>query len=299
MGANSLGYIVIESADLDSWRRFGLDTIGLMAGGDAPDGSLRLRLDERPFRITVLPGRTERFRATGWEFSDCEQFEECLGSLRSADVPVQLADPAEAAARCATQLARCADPAGNTLELYWGRVLDYKPFASPQGVSGFVTGNLGLGHVVLPAPQLETCRSFYQRHLGLAVTDEMWLDLTGNPNDPPLGLYFMHADNPRHHSLALMGAPVPSGCVHFMIETRTVDDVGRTLDRCMSHGVHISSTLGRHSNDLLISFYALTPGGFDIEFGCMGMQVDWSRWVPTRSLVSDLWGHRWTPSPTK
>jgi len=270
-----------------------------MAGGDAPDGSLRLRVDERPFRIAVMPGRTERFLAAGWEFSDREQFEACLRSLRSADVPVQLADPADAAARCVTQLARCADPAGNALELYWGRVLDYKPFAPPQGVSGFVTGNLGLGHVVLPAPQLEAGRGFYQRHLGLAVTDEMWLDLTGNPNDPPLGLYFMHADNPRHHSLALMGAPAPSGCVHFMIEARTVDDVGRALDRCMNHGVHISSTLGRHSNDLLISFYALTPGGFDIELGCMGLQVDWSQWVATRSLVSDLWGHRWTPSPMK
>jgi 3,4-dihydroxy-9,10-secoandrosta-1,3,5(10)-triene-9,17-dione 4,5-dioxygenase len=109
----------------------------------------------------------------------------------------------------------------------------------------------------------------------------------------------MHADNPRHHNLALMGAPVPSGCVHIMLEARTLDDVGYALDRCMSRGVHISSTLGRHSNDLMVSFYALTPGGFDIEIGCMGLQVDWSRWVPTRSLAPDLWGHRWTPPPAK
>src|SRR5437868_3704844 len=103
MGASSLGYIVAQSADLDSWRRFGVSTIGLMAGGDAPDGSLRLRMDERPFRIAVLPGPTDRFLAAGWEFADREQFEACLQSLRSADVPVQLADPADAAARCVTQ----------------------------------------------------------------------------------------------------------------------------------------------------------------------------------------------------
>src|SRR5581483_4667007 len=185
MGARSLGYIVAESADLDSWRRFGLDTIGLMVGAAAPDGALRLRLDERPFRIAVIPGQAERFVTAGWEFAGREQFEACLGSLRSADVPVQLADPADAAARCATQLARCTDPAGNAVELYWGRALDYEPFVSPRGMSGFVTGNLGMGHVVLPAPQLEACRGFYERHLGLAVTDEMWLNLTGNPNDPP------------------------------------------------------------------------------------------------------------------
>src|SRR5258708_15107832 len=127
MGTSSLGYIVAESADLDSWRRFGVGTIGLMEGGDAPDGSLRLRVDERPFRIALMPGRTERFLAAGWEFPDRDQFEACLGSLRSADVPVQLADSADAAARCVTQMARCADPAGNTLELYLGRLLAYNP----------------------------------------------------------------------------------------------------------------------------------------------------------------------------
>jgi 3,4-dihydroxy-9,10-secoandrosta-1,3,5(10)-triene-9,17-dione 4,5-dioxygenase len=290
---------VVESADLDTWRRFGIDTLGLMAGDNAPDGSLRLRMDERPFRIAVMPGDTNRFLAAGWEFRDRTQFEACLASLRAADVTVELAEHADATARCVTQLARCTDPAGNRVELYWGRALDYKPFASPQGLAGFVTGNMGMGHVVLPAPQLDACQSFYQRHLGFAVTDEMWLDLTGNPEHPPLGLYFMHAENPRHHNLALMGAPVPSGCVHIMLEARTLDDVGHALDRCMSHGVHISSTLGKHSNDRMVSFYALTPGGFDIELGCMGLQIDWSQWVPTRSLVPDLWGHRWAPPSAK
>jgi 3,4-dihydroxy-9,10-secoandrosta-1,3,5(10)-triene-9,17-dione 4,5-dioxygenase len=125
----------------------------------------------------------------------------------------------------------------------------------------------------------------------------MWLDMTGNPADPRLGLYFMHADNPRHHSLALMGAPVPNGCVHIMLEARTLDDVGYALDRCMASGAHISSSFGKHSNDQMLSFYVQTPAGFDLEFGCHGLQPDWSTWVPTHSLVPDLWGHRWTPAP--
>ena len=78
-----------------------------------------------------------------------------------------------------------------------------------------------------------------------------------------------------------------------------LDDGARraALDRCVAAGWHISSTFGRHSNDGMISFYVATPGGFDLEVGCMGLTPDWSTWVPTRSLIPDLWGHQWQPRP--
>jgi 3,4-dihydroxy-9,10-secoandrosta-1,3,5(10)-triene-9,17-dione 4,5-dioxygenase len=47
-----------------------------------------------------------------------------------------------------------------------------------------------------------------------------------------------------------------------------------------------------------VSFYVQTPGGFDLEFGCHGLQPDWSTWVPTQSVIGDLWGHRWAPPPS-
>ena len=36
----------------------------------------------------------------------------------------------------------------------------------------------------------------------------------------------------------------------------------------------MSATLGRHMNDQMLSFYMRTPGGFDVEFGCEGLEVD-------------------------
>ena len=48
----------------------------------------------------------------------------------------------------------------------------------------------------------------------------------------------------------------------------------------------------------MLSFYVRTPGGFDLEFGCSGLQPDWNTWVPTHSLIPDLWGHRWAPPPS-
>lgn len=294
MAASALGYVIVESRDVSRWRVFATEVLGLMAAADGADGSLRLRVDERPFRLLVIPGTADRFFAAGWEFSSEESFDACIASLRSADMAVHEASSSEAKDRCVHRLARCQDPAGNRLELYCGRFLDYTPFSSPAAVSGFVTGDMGMGHVVLPAPEIEACRSFYKRHLGFDDTDEMRLSL---PSGAQIGLYFMHAANRRHHSLALMNAPSPSGCVHIMLEAKTLDDVGYALDRCLAHGVHVTATLGRHSNDMMLSFYAQTPGGFDIEFGCDGIQPDWSTWVPTRSLVPDLWGHRFTPAP--
>jgi 3,4-dihydroxy-9,10-secoandrosta-1,3,5(10)-triene-9,17-dione 4,5-dioxygenase len=299
MAAVTLGYVIVESADPSVWRQFAVDTVGLMEGAAGPQGALRLRIDERPFRIEVRRGPRERFASCGWELAGAAALADCVAGLREAGVAVRGGTAAEAEARCVREIAFCADPCGNQLELYWGRANDYLPFASPRGLSGIVAGDLGMGHAVLPAPDLEAARRFYERHLGLALTDEMWLQMSPNPQDPKLGIYFLHAQSRRHHSLALMGGPAPSGCVHIMLEARTLDDVGYALDRCIASGAHISSSLGKHSNDFMVSFYVRTPAGFDLEFGCDGLQPDWSTWVPTYSLIPDLWGHRWAPAPAE
>jgi 3,4-dihydroxy-9,10-secoandrosta-1,3,5(10)-triene-9,17-dione 4,5-dioxygenase len=299
MAVSSLGYVVVEAPDVGVWRRFGVEILGLTEGPQGSDGSLRLRVDERPFRILVMPGDSNRFASAGWEFRDQTALQAAIASLRSAGVTVRAGSLQEAENRCVREIAFCVDPCGNPLELYAGRAYDYAPLASVKGLSGFVTGDMGMGHVVLPAPQLEAARSFYKQHLGFGDTDEMWLAMSPNPSDAKLGLYFLHAGNPRHHSLALMGAPVPSGCVHMMLEARTLDDVGHALDRCMAAGAHITSSLGKHSNDFMVSFYVQTPGGFDLEFGCGGLQPDWRSWVPTYSLIPDLWGHKWSPPPAQ
>ena len=188
------------------------------------------------------------------------------------------------------ELARCKDPSGNSLEIYHGRVYDYAPFASPAAVSGFVTGNMGLGHVVLPAPKVEETRGFYKNHLGFGDTDEMRVPI-GVPDHPGLALYFLHCDNPRHHSLALFEAEIPGGLVHLMLEVNKFDDLGRCIDRCKKNGTPISINMGRHSNDLMVSTYIKSPSGFDIEYGWDAVQPDWSTYVPTKSEIFSLWGH--------
>jgi 3,4-dihydroxy-9,10-secoandrosta-1,3,5(10)-triene-9,17-dione 4,5-dioxygenase len=293
MSVAALGYVIAQSRDLAAWRVFGTEVLGLMEG-KSPDETLAFRIDGRPFRLLVQQGDADGVVAAGLEFANAGAFAAAIATLRGAGVEVREETAALARARHAHGLATCADPDGNRLELYYGHALDYVPFVSPAAVSGFVTGCMGLGHVVFPTTHLEETRRFYVDLLGFGDTDQQRVFLSPDPADPGLGLYFLHCDNPRHHSVALAEFPQPSGLVHMMVEARSIDDVGRAYDRAMKSGAHISATLGRHTNDKMISFYVRCPSGFDIEYGCDGWQVDWTTFTPTTSMLDSSWGHKWS-----
>ncbi|HTZ70811.1 MAG TPA: VOC family protein [Acetobacteraceae bacterium] len=293
MAIASLGYVVAETCDIAAWRDFAAGILGLMETASPVPGGLAFRIDERPFRLLLLPGERDGFVAAGLECASAAIYAALLAKLRAAGVDVAEASPAEAKLRAAHGLARCADPDGNRVELYWGRQQDYQPFISPAGIKQFITGSMGMGHVVFPTSKLAASHAFFTGLLGLQDTDQVTVHLSPEPNDPGLTVRFLHAENPRHHTVALAEFPQPSGLVHMMLEAATIDDVGRAYDRALRAGAHISATLGRHANDGMISFYVRSPGGFDIEFGCDGWQVDWNNFVPTTSLVDSIWGHKW------
>jgi 3,4-dihydroxy-9,10-secoandrosta-1,3,5(10)-triene-9,17-dione 4,5-dioxygenase len=283
----ALGYIVVESAQPDRWRAFGADVLGAQPVSEGEE--LRLRLDDRPYRLIVIPGEQDRLGAVGWEVRDAEALERIEASLESANVDVERARPGEAFRRRVGGLLRLQDPSGNRLEIYHTPLLANTRFVSPVGVSEFVTGDQGLGHVVMPAPVFEKTTDFYTEILGFRLSDRMRL-AADEDGAGGIRLHFYHC-NPRHHSLALMEAPHPAGLVHLMVEVPTLDEVGFALDRCHRAEVPLSATLGRHSNDKMVSFYMKSPSGFDIEFGFGGIQLDLAN-VSTSEItsVSD-WGH--------
>jgi 3,4-dihydroxy-9,10-secoandrosta-1,3,5(10)-triene-9,17-dione 4,5-dioxygenase len=179
------------------------------------------------------------------------------------------------------------------LEVFCGAALEHRPAVSPYG-NRFVTGDMGLGHVVLPVPPGSTAAfDFYTEVLGFRLRDSMRMPAEffgGEPGDPPVWFRFLGC-NARHHSLALAPVPAEAGLVHLMVETASLDDVGLALDRCARRGATVSGTLGRHANDLMVSFYVRTPGGFDIEYGTDGRQVDDASWITRETTAVSLWGH--------
>ncbi|WP_285960888.1 VOC family protein [Pseudomonas tohonis] len=289
MDIRGLGYVTVASTDLQRWQRYATDVLGMMVEAGAE--RLLLKMDERAYRILVERADRDGFGACGWEVAGKAQFEQAIAELQAADVQVQRGDAAEAAARRVQALARFADPDGNRHELFWGPLQDFAPFVSPAGVSGFVTSELGMGHAVLPAPAFDRCLDFYERVMGFGLSDLMKVRFTPDPAEPEKRIHFLHCNNARHHSLALFECPVPSGCVHLMVEVNTLDDVGRAQDRMLAHEVKLSATLGRHVNDEMTSFYMQTPAGFDLEYGCGGKVMDWAAHTPFESTVVSHWGH--------
>ena len=291
-GIRSLGYLRIESADVGAWREFGVRALGMVEGRGPEAGAVYLRMDDFPARLVIVPGERERLLASGWEVPGESDLAGVGRALEEAGVAVKAGTPAELAERRVAQLLRFDDPAGNALEVFSGAALEHRPAVSPYG-NRFVTGFLGLGHVVLPVSDDESALRFYTDVLGFRLRDSMRMapELFGRPAGPPLWMRFLGC-NPRHHSLALAPFPAPAGIVHLMIEVASLDDVGRAMDRCARRGAPASATLGRHANDLMVSFYVRTPGGFDIEYGTDGRLVDDATWVSQETTAISLWGHR-------
>jgi 3,4-dihydroxy-9,10-secoandrosta-1,3,5(10)-triene-9,17-dione 4,5-dioxygenase len=288
----SLGYLRIESADVAAWREFGVRVLGMMEGRGPEAGAVYLRMDEFPARLVILPGEQDRLLASGWEVPGEDELAEVSRALARAGVAVKAGPAAELAERRVGQLLRFEDPSGNTLEVFCGAALEHRPVSSQYG-NRFITGVMGLGHVVLPVSDEQSALRFYTEVLGFRLRDSMRMapELFGRPAaGAPLWMRFLGC-NPRHHSLALAPFPVAAGIVHLMIEVASLDDVGRALDRCTRRGAPVSATLGRHANDLMVSFYVRTPGGFDIEYGTDGQQVDDATWVSRETTAISLWGH--------
>ena len=286
----ALGYVVVQSANVETWRGYAENVLGMQAQ-DATDGALYVKMDERDFRYLIVPGEADRYFASGWELADAAAFDDAIRSLELAGVEPIRASAQEAALRRVQAMVWCTDPSGNRHEFFWGVRADFRRFVSPLGVPGFVTGAMGLGHAVLPAPQFDATDTFLRDVLGFELSDIFRVRFTDDPAEPEKRIHFLHCRNARHHSLAIMDLAVPSGCIHVMAEVDSMDEVGRALDRVAAHNVKLSATLGRHCNDHMVSFYMKTPGGFDLEYGYGGLTVDWTQHNAYEATRVSLWGH--------
>ncbi|MFF1369281.1 VOC family protein [Streptomyces virginiae] len=296
----ALGYLRIETADLPAWRTYVLDLLGMTVAEGSTDTCLNVRIDDRVHRFQFVSGDRDRLLAAGFEVAGAKALGEVAAALKAAGHPVEPGDAATLADRRVQGLIHVEDPSGNPLEIYWGQAQDHSPLAAPYG-NRFVTGTpagegLGLGHVVLPAPDTETTLDFYENVLGFQLRDSMRLPPaavpTGRPGQDVHRMHFL-SPNRRHHSLGLYPGALPPGIVHFMVELETLDDVGHCLDRMDRAGIPIASTLGRHSNDRMVSFYAQAPGGFQVEYGWDGLLVDPAAWTTKEITADSFWGHRW------
>lgn len=285
MGVSQLGYLVLDVADIKAWRELAAGIIGAELRGGENGGPLRLRFDEYEHRMTLHPAKTNALVAIGWEVPSLDELESMRGKVAARGIAVTDATRDELAERGVQTMIRLRDLDGAPLEIYYGPRIDDSPLKPSRSLSGFVCGALGLGHVVLVAKDRDESVRFYREVLGFSLTDTIKWD--------QLDAVFLHC-NPRHHSLALMGEcyGMTSGYLnHFMLETRSIEDVGRAYDLVRSRKLPLSLALGQHSNDRMTSFYMKTPSGFSMEYGWGGVQVDDAVWQVGHYDTTKLWGH--------
>jgi len=286
VGVRSLGYLRIDSPRVEEWRAFGTDVLGLMPVEDPQPGTVAFRTDLYPPRLVVSQAPEARLAAVGLEVRDRRELEALVEAVHAAGIKTQEGSPEECAARRVTGLARFEDPAGAPIELFYGPVLDHVPVHTPL-VSRFVTGSGGMGHVVLGARDARAAVDFYIDVLGFAERNTM---------ATPMGDMWFLSPNSRHHTIGLLQMDAPVQLFHFMLEVGSIDDVGLALDRVQAHGASLQMSLGKHTNDHMVSFYVYTPDLTSVEFGWGGLQV--TEDDPTYAITAvSFWGHHFSPPP--
>jgi 2,3-dihydroxybiphenyl 1,2-dioxygenase len=280
MTVQSLGYVGLRAKDIDDWSGYGTRLLGLQAA-DRSRSTLALRMDDRKQRLIVSQDGGEGIGFFGWEMADATALDRLAAHLESHSVAVVRGTRALAEERRVADLIVIRDPAGNRLEFFHGAEVAAEAFVPGRNISGFRTGPLGLGHVVLHVERIEEMMEFYRDVLGFRLSDYFLR---------PYQLYFFHV-NPRHHSIAF-AATGRNAVHHMMLELFSFDDVGQGYDLAGGEDGRLAVTLGRHCGDFVTSFYTWNPSGFMIEYGWGARDIDPQTWQANeRREGPSLWGH--------
>lgn len=276
----SLGYVGVCSPRLDEWSDFATALLGMQQVSKCRTARA-FRMDDYAQRLIVANAHHDSLGFIGWEAASASALDALAARLDAADVAVERGGKALCDERRVRELIVFTDPAGNRLEAFWRPAIGTTPFVASRPLSGFRTGSLGMGHVVLHVEDADALLPFYRDVLGFRITDY---------GLSPYKLYFFHL-NGRHHSLAMVGSG-RRGLHHFMVELCSLDDVGQGYDIAQQEPGRIAYTLGRHMNDHMTSFYVNTPSGFFAECGWGGRIIDPQSWQSHESVGGpSVWGH--------
>ncbi|WP_293013278.1 VOC family protein [Mycolicibacterium sp.] len=295
-GNVSLGYLVVETERFADWRRFGRDAIGMHLD-DLDSDALRFRLDEQQCRFLLRRGPAEDVTALGWQVDDHETFDEILGRVHRCGVPVTVGTDEDAALRGVERLVRIPGPNGIAQELYTRAHIDGQLSVAGKG---FVTGEFGLGHVAVTSTRPHQMRGYYNTLLDARLSDFIDETMSG----VKVKIRFLRV-NRRHHSVAIAAVnrlpinPIRTRVQHLNIQVAELDDLTDSYQRVRALGFGMALGVGQHTNDRELSYYAVTPSGFEWEVGWNPLVVDESTWKPTTHQGISIWGHEMQSSVDK
>ncbi len=288
-GRVHLGYVVIETERFPDWRRFGADAIGMHV--DTLDmRTMRFRMDDHDCRFLLRRGPAEDVTALGWHVDDHDAFDRVVTRVSDAGVPIREGTEEDCALRGVERLWRFPGPKGIAQEIFTTACRSGAPL---RAMSGFVTGESGLGHVAITSKRPTHMRAFFTTVFDARLSD--YIDET--VNGVKLKARFLRV-NERHHSVAIAAVrglpldPIRTRVQHVNVQVATLDDMVSAYQRVTALGFPMMWEIGQHTNDRELSFYAGTPSGFEWEVGWAPVLVDETTWEPSTHKGFSIWGHR-------
>jgi 2,3-dihydroxybiphenyl 1,2-dioxygenase len=285
-----LGYLVIETEKFAEWRRFGRDAIGMHLDETLP-GVMRFRLDDNECRFLLQRGPAEDTTALGWELDDHATFDTIAARITSHGVPLTEGTAEETALRGVERFVRFPGPNGLAQEMYVNARKAAAPLSLGVG-GGFVTGVDGMGHVAIATKKPQQMRGYYNSVFDARLSDYIEETINGLK----FKIRFLRV-NERHHTIAIASMnllplnPIRTKVQHCNVQVADLNDMTLAYQRVKQLGFDMTLSVGQHTNDKELSFYAMTPSGFEWELGWNPIVVDESTWEPTTHQGISIWGH--------
>jgi catechol-2,3-dioxygenase len=201
MGIEALGYIGVRAKDLGDWATYGSNILG-MQRVDKSRSSLAFRMDDRKQRLVIDADGGEGIGFFGWEVADSAALDTLAARIEAAGTKVARGARSLAEERHVKDLIVLNDPAGNRLEIFHGAETTGDPFRPGRNISGFRTGPLGMGHVVMHFERIADVMKFYQEVLEFRLSD-YWTR--------PFPAYFFHVNPLRRRRPGLRSCALRSG----------------------------------------------------------------------------------------
>ncbi len=279
-----LGYMGLGVKDLDAWKKFATEIVGMELVDDGERDRCYLRMDYWHHRIVLHHDGSDDLAYLGFRVAGAEELREMQEQLRRERIEFRVGTEQEAEERHVLEVLKLHDPDGNPVEIFHGpEVQSAKPFHPGRPMHGrFKTGAGGMGHCIIREKDPAAAYRFYCA-LGMRGGVEYKFRM-GKQTIAPM---FMHC-NERDHTVAFGIAGPERRINHLMIEVDNLDDVGLTHDLVRRAKIPVHIALGKHSNDHMLSFYFRNPSGWMLEYGCGARPATHQ----SEYYIADIFGHQ-------
>ena len=252
--AHQMGHVVIETPDLKQSREEAVTLLGLHVS-ERNDNFVSLTSNDRSKELTYIASDRAAVRSIGLEVADEKTLQDAVDGCKLLGLDAK-ADFSQYDSTVKSLIVQ--GPSGISYELH-------TPFPRSQPGAYVSTGvqPFRLDHVNLTVPNPKEEFAFLRSAFGLGLSDRSDGD----------EIYFLHAADGYHHSIALVkGEP---GLHHVSFEAKHVGDLIRLADRLANENRVLLWGPGHHGANAQSYFtYHLDPIGCMIEYSFGMKRID-------------------------